>query len=528
LYTLFGVLADAEELAMRVAAADRARYTKFLAAAEEFAIENGLIVGRESATATLLGTPPAGGHEAERLDFYSDKAFADAKRLGDAMYALDPDGLGHYTAVVPRVPDYMFAISVDGRELFTVTKLPVYRGVRIGDVVMPSRRAPRFAAPAVARLAGPPPALLCMGPELQLMEVYAALCDPAKADSWDNALGRERALRIAFNDEITMKLKTSAAAAAVGGEAARGDAGRRVVAALCADYIAGPGRVLIGPAAIAMMVRPAAAWEPRGRLQVATEADPEADAREVSALIRRRVPGVDVQWGVNDPKVPTDMRVRRTTVYITCGGGDCLVCSGPSCSRERLPVLDIYNVASHELVPYVAAAELGGARRAAVGGRAARRDHGRRGRGRARGDERKAAPERGQARKDARDSVDVKSTPVPRDLRIGTPFVLMRFRLVDMWTMQVLMHMKVVSVAYAMSQLREMQASFTQAADYYEQILATADVDLMTARLLPLKTYVGRAEDLGVAIKRAAAARREDAPFVPPYYPAARAAKHVG
>jgi hypothetical protein len=100
----------------------------------------------------------------------------------------------------------------------------------------------------------------------------------------------------------------------------------------------------------------------------------------------------------------------------------------------------------------------------------------------------------------------------------------MRFRLADLWTMQVLMRMGVVAPEFANAAMLGILASFDAAARLYEKALASAaaDVDTAAARLLPLASYLGRSEDAGLALRRAA--QKAGGPrFNPPYFPASRA-----
>jgi hypothetical protein len=93
----------------------------------------------------------------------------------------------------------------------------------------------------------------------------------------------------------------------------------------------------------------------------------------------------------------------------------------------------------------------------------------------------------------------------------------MRFRLADMWAMQILMQMRVVSPAFGGETLLAMLVSFEEAAALYEQRAAAG----ATAELLPLSAYIGRYEDPSLSLRRAAQ-DRAGARFHAPYLPASR------
>jgi hypothetical protein len=239
-------------------------------------------------------------------------------------------------------------------------------------------------------------------------------------------------------------------------------------------YAAGAGRVLVGSAAIALLTgRNVAGGD---RLQVVTAGRLEDDAQEIAALAE--ADGLEILWKIDDPKIPTDLRLRRMTVHAVAGG-------------RREPVLDVYNSAAFDLVPYVLLGP-------ATGGRKSER-------------------------KSWHSYKKVGGPAPPAGLKIGTPFVIMRYKLIDMWTMQVLMNMGIVSADFAKSVLNGMLTSFDAAASYYETELAAAarDPESAALRLLPMTAYIGRLESPELALKRAAQSRA-GARFFPPYLPASR------
>jgi hypothetical protein len=457
MYTLIDAVGNAEEEARGAALEDRMRYAKFMQCAERFAVDNGLIASGPHATRLLLGSekePLPVALDSFQYEFYSGRAVPHARALGDALYAADPQGLGHYTTVKTKIEDYRFVVEVDGRDLVTITALPVYRGVRTADVLVPLRRPAQFAVGPN----GPPLALPCAGPDIQLLAVYSALCNPAEAGKWGALLGTEADLRRLFGPAMRTKIDRLPASGGAEDEPPN-EPGKRLRQALFTHYVPGPGRVLIGPLAVALLTgarEPGRAGGDASRPQVVSVGSVEADTREIAALGERVK--VEVQWDVHDPKIPGDMRMRRLTVYAVVAG-------------RREPVMNVYNSAEHELIPFLR----------------------------------------------------VKNKHVSHDkkdahYKIGTPFVLLRFRLVDMWIIQVLLRMGKLQQPYAKSMLRSMLADYETVAAHYEKLLTSGVPDL-PARLMPTEDYIGRLEDLELAMKRKAEANTR---FFPPYMPAAR------
>lgn len=528
MYTELDVVGCAEGLAETAALADREVYLPFIEAAERFASEKGLIVGGAGATRLLIGAqdgegrPPV-GLDSFQYDFYAgEQARALCDSLADALYAVAPGGLGHY---VTARPGPRRVVSVDGRDLFTVAALPAHRGMRVADVVIPSERPAQFARGA----GGAPLPLQCMGPEIQLMGVYATLCNPGKAGEWGGLLAAEASLRAIFGREIRPKLGEAVKRA----EGGRADSRRPLFRALRDEYGGGPGRVLIGAAALALLGGRDSAGV--ARLQFVTDAPLEGEAREIAAIARRA--GAEVEWAINDPKVPTDPRLRRLTVKVVEG------------RDRREPILDVYNAAAHELVPYVAhglaeRARLGGLASGVPPGAAPEPELGPESLGAASGAASGAVPTpavvvsggraRGRPRRPAGDRGPATAEDAgagrapPASLKVGTPFALMRFRLVDLWTMQVLMRLGAVNPGYAKGVMLDHLREYQEAAEFYERVLARAGSapEGAAALLTPAAAYVGRLEDPDLALKREAAAGRGPRQY--PYMPAQRAREASG
>lgn len=489
MYECIDVIDDAENKAEMVAFADRMRYEKFMEAGELYAATHGLIVGGDSATRLLLNEtngPPPLKLDSFQYAMYSGHVVSHARGLGDALYRVDPQGLGHYTTVITKVADQLLAVSVDGRDLFTLTALPVHRGVRTSEVVIPSERPAQFAKNSD----GSPVVLQCMGPEIQLISIYADFGNPAKSADWKNLLTTENSLRTMFSSEI--KTKIDSAVSRMGGARAARRADRdeleqnmtRFRRAVINRFAAGSGRILVGYAAILMLTGRGAPPD-RDRIQVVTVSNLESEAKELTALAKTF--GISVSWKIDDPKIPTAVRMRRMVVHTTHSG-------------NRESVLEVFNSASFEAVPYVTLATLGSLKTHFDGAESPRQP-------------RRSAPLPVAAADEA---------PPPLTLKIGTPFVLMRYKLIDMWTLQVLMRMNAIQSTHANSVLHDMLSDYETIADFYKQVLTSAGRNAPAAAgLIFPGTFVGRLEDQELYMKRAAQTGA-GARFHAPYLPASR------
>jgi hypothetical protein len=481
MYTLLDAVSDAERRAESAAFADRLRYGKFIEAAEQFASKNGLIAGGATANRLLLGDPTESGipapvsFESFRYEFYSAHAVQHARSLTDTLFAVDPSLLGRYATMRTKVPDASLAIEVDGRDMFLITALKVRRGVRMADVMIPSSRAAQFAQDAD----GAALALQCSGPEIQLIEVYTALCNPAKAGAWGGLLTVEAGLRKIFDAEIRAKLAEAVEPPArkIRGGAA-GSQAEKLMRALRAQFATGAGRVVVGAAAAALIAGTHHRLGAANHLQVVSVGPLEADAEEIVTIANKA--GCDVQWTIGDPNIPIDPRLKRMSVHLL----------SPNAAMRRELVLEVYNAAAHELIPYTIVGELA----ATVGGAELASKHYR------------------------TETLAWHPSELPPGLKIGTPFAVMRFRLADMWTIQMLLKMEIIDAGYAKGALNGILADYNITASAYDRLLENKDTDTIAARCLPMSDYVGRFEDPEIAQKRAAQSAN-NVKFHPPYMP---------
>jgi hypothetical protein len=449
MYSRLDVATAAIKAAADMVLGDRERYRPFLEEGERFASARGLVVSGAAAARLLLAAAP--GRDDYHYSFYGGSR-ADAHRLADALYRLAPDGLAHYTTVLSE-PGGPQKIIVDGRVLFEIEGLPTRRGRSLAGALATVEAPARFAR------AGPaaPPALRCAAPEVVLLGVYAALCCPAAASQWGALLGAESALRALY-------LRGGAAGGGAAGGAAettgggggggaaahyRPDAAGQALARALADrYARGPGRVVVGRAAVALLLGGQAAVGP---LHVVAAGGLADEARAAAALAREQ--GVELDWHEEALHVPGTPELRRLTVYRE---------RGPA--REK--VLVVYDAGARELVPFVARA----------------------------------------------------------DTRVGAPFVLLRFALVELWAVRVrALH---GAADEERSAARALQADYRAVGAHCTALLAAAGragvpaaAATAAAALLP-RAYEGRLESAAAARQRRLAEARAAGLHPQAYYPA--------
>lgn len=428
MYSILNVIDECERQAEDRAFIDRMKYRKIMEIVEKFAIENNLIVGGIAATKMLLKLNKL-KLDSFRYEFYSGNASQVSRQLGDVLFKNDMDDLCHYVTVMTKIADYQFSISVDGRELIIISSLPIHRGVKTSDVVIPSRCIAPFTGKEIQ----------CFGPELQLINIYSTICDPSKSNLWCEQLDAEIKLRKLLQSESKILDKIGAA-----------ESPKYMFSnELLHKFTNGPGRMLTGPIAINIY----RGNKPFGRLQIITSNELEQEEKEISELAVKH--NINVYFTINDPKLPTDVRLRRMTVYIN---------DSVNGTITKEPICDIFNVASYEVVPFVLNSQL-------------------------------HPPNK-----------------LPATLKIGSPFVLMRFRLVDAWIMQILVRMDAVKASYAKGVINMIMMDYAEISNYCEKNKHKMEI------ILPIN-YLGIYEEIDLALKRAAFSGTK---FIsPPYMPAA-------
>jgi hypothetical protein len=331
MYSAIDVLAAIEPAAVTRALADRERFRPFLSRAETFARENKMVVGGRAAM--LMCTQSAPKHGDFGLELYSSKPGSHARALADALYAVDPKGLGHYACASTRTPDTEYVVSLDGRDVIKILALVVYRFANVAEIVKPASLTPVFGSGV--RQA-------CMGPDLLLVSVYARLSDPGQAADWMELVETEAGLRAQLF-RIWRPVKD-------GGEWADTpsrdwlDKLARFRAAVVAEFRSGPRRAMVGAGGLALLREHFTKGEAKmvddktAKLQYVTSA-PFHDEASVLQKLAEAV-GLTASAQENDLLVPTDPELKRLTLTVTDG------------AARRDVVVYLYNLAARELVPY--------------------------------------------------------------------------------------------------------------------------------------------------------------------------------
>lgn len=308
LYAGLPVVALAREAATPELLRDRRRFYPLLAAMERRASELGLVQGGAPGKDRLLGAPPD-PLAATALPFYAEAPEAAARALAEAAHQAAPEAEGRYARV--EALGGTFRLKAEDRVIGAVRPYPYHRGRPVVAGALGALPRPGEAPWASA----PPPTLNVFPAEVQLVGLYAQLCDPGAAQDWAPLLEAEGALRA-----LVPRAPAPPARQAREGVA-------RYLAAVAAEYLPGEGRVALPPPD---------GGKRGGRYRALSARGLGAESKTLAALARQA--GVSVEWAVHVVEVPGVHPRRRLTIYYVPEGG------------RRVPCLDVYD-AARELVP---------------------------------------------------------------------------------------------------------------------------------------------------------------------------------
>lgn len=175
---------------------DREKYKSYMIIAENFFIANGLII----ADSTVFNEDKLTTYS---YSVYCDDAALRAKQLARLVYESDKSGLAHYTTVVPKIPDYLYVVSVNMRDMFTFMNTKYSQHKRFDEIIQTIPKKALFTGKDIR----------CIEPIAQLTEIYSQLTDPAQAEEWPELLKKEEQLRSYIHNEKYISRSTGSALA---------------------------------------------------------------------------------------------------------------------------------------------------------------------------------------------------------------------------------------------------------------------------------------------------------------------------
>lgn len=309
---------------------DRRQYIPFLDCAKKFAIENKM---------TILNLPKQSELDLFTYTFFTFNASKMAHLLAIKLFEVSP--LGRYTKVITKIRDYIYVISVNERELCTITDIPNYKGARVTDIL------------GTAYVDD----MLYIGDEIQSIILYKQLCNPAEEKNWTFI---EKTLGIQ-NEPVTGSSEPDKP----NEEDPEDIMTRAKLYSLIYDMVRKPDNVLIGNGAL-QLLNGATNIDKEQRLQLVTTHN--------LSVFQKMFKQSNVTTSIANLQLFVDPRLCRLTIYV-----------------NKEPFIDVFNAGTYELLPFT----------------------------------------------------------VVRGMCVGSKYLLMCYRLIDIWTMRLLLGMKVIKSQYA-------------------------------------------------------------------------------
>jgi hypothetical protein len=325
MYSLLNIIPDLiPEAEKFVINNDRNLYAPFFQAAEEFCIENRVIIGGQVGVDLLVGKPLT--KDSFYWELYTDDTFNTAKKLSKALYRVEsPHVNSKYVALRTDLRHKEMTIMINTRQLFKIYSLDKYRGIELAKLMGPVLREGYLTKKNIS----------CIPEEMQLIEIYHTLYTPAKAGKWVESLAAEQKIFDLIGNNLEDK-----ALMMVGGSAPQ--INRQVVDKVLMEKIINQNNnVLIGDYALGLLDK-GLPHSPRVQFISDTPIDDIAKAAEIvigTALPNLATYGFKITFVKYPLNLPTDFQITKHTLYITMG-------------KEQSPIADVYNSSTFEMIPY--------------------------------------------------------------------------------------------------------------------------------------------------------------------------------
>jgi hypothetical protein len=395
---------------------------------------------------------PDGTLSSYQYTFYGTHITKEVKKLAEILYDIDPQGLSHYTVKLTKILNSFLTINVNGREIVKVKALPVVRGFRSAEVIETVLYPGHFQNKSIQYA----------GPLIQLMPIYSMLTNPFYVDKWEKLLVEEKKLRGELGGETAAKTAVVQQDGTTGGFAAMVQCGGGTVSQHGSQNARAPS----GHGTLAAIIAKLTKKYITGfnRVLIGTY-----------AILQR-----SERTHINNPsgniqklQVITANPLQDEAAEIT------QLLSGYSIMWK---IDELYNPLYPKLRRMTFHFEEKGRRHLFL---------------------------------DVYNSAEYNTIPYTNllDVKIGTPFVIMLYKLIDIFSVKILAKLNLISAQHAENIINGSMKDFMMAADFY-----THDQRECAQSIFPL-TYIGRYENEDLAIRRLAYEQSLEFGRMIPYYP---------
>lgn len=297
---------------------DRMLYLPFFSAAEKFCSENNVLFGGRVGIDLLIGESIT--KDSFLWELYCDDTFNTAKLLANALSNVNSPHIPTKTvALQTNIRHKEFTIFINSRMLFKIYSLDKYRGINLSQLMGPATRDSYFTKIPIK----------CISEEMQLIEIYRTLYNPAKMSLWTKYIAAEDIIYNTIKDFVAEKAVKEIS----GGDCKINK--HHLESDIIKKIITGSNNILIGDHALASL----GIENNPSRIQIITEEPIEKISNAVESLIKASAPSAKVTFIRYSLNIPSDFQIVKYTLYINTG-------------KEQMPIADIFNSAEFELIPW--------------------------------------------------------------------------------------------------------------------------------------------------------------------------------
>lgn len=374
---------------------DRMRFSEVYRITEEYCRNNVVIISRVDKIVSESDEKKEFG---DVYNLYCSFPYKHATNLSNLIH----DGVGEWVKMRTIVGYQEFVIEYDMRPLINLYSIDAQKNVKLHALIMPMKIDNLFY----------------MSPEIEIIDVYHKLYSPNESDNWADLLETETKLY----DLLLRRMKSGVFGGAENVSAPSPEDNTDlqylkylVLSEFCGEFI--KDYVVVGHWALHVVeASKEDDYKMRSsveKIQVVTSIDIEKAVEDIVQFLKKYT-NAKIVSRVQDLHIPKDFRINRYTIYIGV----------PSKNNEikEKAFMDIFNCGNFELIPYIPVS-LNTRYGSMVKDVNYDENHNRR-----------RLKKSSRWRRGGGESYDSDEFLV----KIGNPFVLMRFLIIDLWIIRVI------------------------------------------------------------------------------------------
>jgi len=406
---------------------DRNNYKKFFSIIENYILNNNLIIGGNFANMVLNSINFEKEINYSIYEIYSEEPKEDAIQLSNLLFKCDPSGIARYTYVFPYIENNIYYIYLNGRQLCTIKKMPIYKGVKIEQLIISQLISSIYDNIKI----------LCMGNYIQLINLYNEINNPNFSQNWEKNISLEKKIRELYVDSIKDKNikfhKDMTLAQQDNQYEEKNDL------SFIYTYINNSNRVIIGEIGHYILMNKNKKIQyndlKKFRLELITTNRLEDEGKLLNDLGKKY--NIDIQWSIALPKYIDDFYLKRLTAYAIIDG-------------NKKNILDMFNYGEYNAIGY--------------------------------------------------NNITIYNiNKSEKNIKYGSIFLIMRFRLIDEWIFNFLYELKSIEETYAKLMIKNIQNNFLLLSKYMDKHLSTESNIISYFNNLQ---YIGIYKDINLELKR--------------------------